>query len=79
MSNPIVVEARSIQVDRFRVKDGQPTCAAGPNAPLTCRFLAHRRFGTEAYCLLEGAPLKRDNGGVGYLIPHEACIVWGQE
>lgn len=71
-------EFRTIQVQVFHDKNGQATCCSDWENREMCMFLQTRRMGFQEVCGATATDLDRDEGGAGYLRPHDACPIWKQ-
>ena len=77
-----MTEQRTITVTAYRTPDGKPTCATDFDAGEVCVMLRSTRWGLADVCALDVDKgrktngLQRDDGGNGYLIPCDGCIVW---
>jgi len=64
------------KIEIYRSPDGQPTCALKWDGYLCCPILGSRCFGSRYICMANQAGVFRDNDGIGYIRPHENCILW---
>ena len=74
----MTTETSTIEVLRYRDKDGEATCCADVRAGDVCRFLSRSRFGSVEQCALMSGQLERRKSGQGTLIPAAGCLVWVQ-
>lgn len=70
-----MVETVSIQIDRYRDKDAQPTCSIGRASTETCQLMRVTNWGFVQVCGWTHTELtRRPNDGT--LIPCDGCPVW---
>ena len=77
----MTTETRTIHVQAYRDKDGNPTCAADFPQGHVCQFLGVRKFGTQDTCLAKNTDVFRRVSWplYGFLVPVEGCPVWREE
>lgn len=87
-------ELVSLQVERYRDPDGNPTCAIDFDTDKVCRFYRTGKFGLTDTCVfakgygvqsftspsdLSDVMFRRGPDGLGLLIPLYYCPVWSDE
>lgn len=80
---PTYKETATMTIDRYRDKNGNPTCAINFETGDVCVFYATQKFGCTATCWFADQCsnkkwqliLRRDNGN-GSLIPLADCPIW---
>lgn len=75
----MTTETRTITVQAYRDKDGNPTCAADFIAGSVCRFYGTTGIGFGEVCLATTKQIQRRDIDSWSTIPVEGCPVWSGE
>ena len=75
----MTIETRTITVQAYRDKDGNPTCAADFSAGRVCRFYGTTGLGLGEVCLATTKQIQRRVLDSWSTIPVEGCPVWSEE
>ena len=69
-------EKVTLEVDRFRTPDGQPTCCSDVEKGHICLFMGTSAYGTRDVCMFgEQKDLRRGSYRY-YTVPHKDCPLW---
>jgi hypothetical protein len=71
-----------VVLERFRDKDGLPTCATDFIKGEVCEFYRTSHLGTREECLFEpdtGVTLRRRDNDFGTLIPGKCCLLFKED
>ena len=75
----MTTETRTITVQAYRDKDGNPTCAADLTAGLVCQFYGTSHLCLWEVCLATTKQIQRRYIDSWSTIPVEGCPVWSEE
>ena len=72
-------ERIQLTFERYRDKDGNPTCANNFATKDFCQFHGTKKFGTVELCLFRSEQTLERRDEISSLIPTKNCPMWSED
>ncbi len=73
-----MIEIYNMEIDRYRLADGRPTCALSFPDRQVCVFHTTSVFGTRDSCYWLYGELLNNYDECGFMKPDNRCPIWNQ-